>query len=161
MCIRDSVNSNKNALSERDDDIPMIGSMMACKDTRTLVTRLAEVIYKRTQADGAYVSLLSETGEFMEFVAANGLNSSTLIGQRRLIDEGIIGDAWRSGVTVFHEDAAAQATHVNFEPGTQMCLVPMIVDDAVMPVVVDDSIVAIVTVVFCLLYTSPSPRDRG
>ena len=129
------VAANVDAISIRDGELTAMDSvlvtLMACQDTTSLLTQLADVLVQRTRADGAFVATLQEADEFMEIVAVSGDRSQQIIGTVFKCNEGIMGRAWHACEPVFIEDIARQHSLFPYRPGTQAFSVPLFVDSEI------------------------------
>jgi len=134
--LKNRIADNLENLSTKTSDMTTMDSVLAsfltCRDTDTLANELAKVILERTNASSTFIWLLDETEDFLECVAASGYQASIAIGQKRAINEGIVGKVWQSGKTVVSEDVANDASAVlKWEPGVRFCSVPVIADGQV------------------------------
>ena len=130
--LRARFRTNLDVLDARDGEITtldtVMASMMSCRDSVTLLRRIADTLIERTVATGAFMLMRHESGDHLECVVAAGARRAALFGARRRLDEGLAGRAWRQHGTVFVDDAdAADSTHRWGEP-MQVCVLPIGID---------------------------------
>ncbi len=127
-----SVENNRDALWVQKGEINtvdrVLASLSACHDTGTLFHQLVSTLIERTSADGSYIAKVHESGEYMEFVSAAGLNSEVLAGTRQLRGEGLLGEIWNRGEAAFVNDLGDAHSVFKWEPQTQGFGLPLIVD---------------------------------
>ena len=131
--LKHRVTNNLDAISKRDGEITamdsVLATLMACHDTNTLLSQLADVMVEQTRADGAYVSTLQETAEFMEIIAVSGARVQEVLGTTFKQNVGIMGQAWQIGKSVFIDDIDQVDSLFEYKPGTQAFSVPLYVGD--------------------------------
>ncbi len=124
--------SQVDALDERDGAFAtvssVVSSLLTCRDTESLMHSLARIIVERTRADGAYVSLVNETDEYLEIVVGNGQRVDTLVGSKRRPGDGITGLCWERNEAVYVKDAASQGSNDPWPKHTQAWCAPLHAD---------------------------------
>lgn len=108
--------------------------MMNHLDIDDLLQEVADQALVLTGANSAYISQVSDTGEYLEMVAAAGAFSNS-IGLRHEPNVGLAGTAWSTGVLQFTEDYPSYSemmpSHGDIR---QACAFPLRVDNDVVGV---------------------------
>ena len=134
-----NVENNRDALWIQQGDADtvdlVLSSLSNCHDTQTLFDRLARTIVDRTCADGCYIAHAHESGEYLEFVSASGVNVSTFLNVRRKRGEGLVGEIWKRGEAAFVNDVGDVHSTYKWEPETQAFGLPLIIDDVTVAVI--------------------------
>ncbi len=123
--------SNANALQSREGDIvtldSVLASLLACTDTVTLLSQLANTLVERTTADGAYIAVLHESGDFMKCVAGAGDRVQEFLGHDFVVGQGVVGHTWQVGHSLFLDDVNDINPVHSYPAGTQVFALPLYV----------------------------------
>lgn len=107
----------------------VLTSLLDCEDTITLLTQLANILVERTSADGAYMAVLHESGDFMECVAGSGDRVEEFLDHKFHKGRGIVGYVWELGHAEFLDDINVRNPVHKYPAGTQVFAQPMYVKD--------------------------------
>ena len=107
----------------------VLSVLLACHDTQTLLDNLADAIVEKTSADAAYIAKARDAGDYLEFVALSGVHAEHHRGTFRRRGDGLFGQVWESGESLFIEDLSKASAVSSWQPGTQAYAIPLIVDD--------------------------------
>lgn len=122
---------NRETIAARDGQLSIFDSvmagMMARRQVGPLLQHIAKATVVCTTADAAYILMVHETGDYLEFVAGVGPEQEALLGQRRYPNDSMASKAWASNETVFVADTdnAPGMLQTGWPSGTQLCAVPL------------------------------------
>jgi len=71
--------------------------MLDQESLSTLLDHIACEVISVSCANGAYMHMVHETGDYLEVVAAHGALTKQLYGETRILGEGLSGTAWQTG----------------------------------------------------------------
>lgn len=125
--------NNLNTLNALDADIVTLDAVMeallACRDTASLGQLMVDNALDRTCADGAYLCVLNESQNTMDFVAQTGLCEEVDVNKYISCDHGVCGKAWRERKTIYVENAAEAGSIYPFSKPTQVCVCPIVIEE--------------------------------
>jgi len=122
---------NRATVAARDGQLSVfdaiLAGMMARREVGPLLEHIARATVACTTADAAYILMVHETSDYLEFVAGVGPEYEALLGQRRYPNDSMASKAWGSNLTVFvaDTDVAPGMLQARWPSGTQLCAVPL------------------------------------
>ena len=122
---------NRATIAARDGQLSVfdaiMAGMMAGREVGPLLEHIARATVVCTNADAAYVLMVHETADYLEFVTGVGPEHEALLGQRRYPNDSMASKAWGSNQTVFiaDTDVAPGMLQARWPSGTQLCAVPL------------------------------------
>jgi len=120
-------------LSAIDD---LYSALFHCQDPAELYQKITDTAVSQTVADSAYLGLFDSAVGKLGIRHASGAFNRRLLGTSYEYSEGIIGQVWESGETLFIDDASSSsAIHIT-DVGTQILASPLIQNDTVVGVLV-------------------------
>lgn len=103
----------------------LLAELLVCHDRQTLLQKITDTIVSQTLAHGAQIATPNESGEYLELIASSGSNEGNLLGATYGLNEGLIGQVWKSRELLFTDDAVASGANYQYTKKTQACVLPI------------------------------------
>jgi len=110
--------------------------MMRQDSLNTLLQFIADEIVRLSCANGAYLHMVHETGDYLQVVAACGALKKQLMGNKRIMGVGLSAQAWETGVYQYTDNYNTDTSRVvQFPEELKAVALPLLFSDKISGVV--------------------------
>lgn len=132
------LNQSKTDTRTLDGNLSAVDGLYAglfhCQDPTELYQKIVDTAVSQTVADAAYIGLFESALGKLVIRHASGSFDHNLLGAHYEYGEGILGQVWESGETLFIDDASSSSAIHIVDAGTQILASPLVQEATVVGV---------------------------